>query len=66
MIRTIIAVGVAFAASIALLAGLGIGTHHTAPKPCTFDGGGTIASGDAATTTEGTTWVCADGTLIRI
>ena len=40
--------------------------HGHAARSCTFDGGGTIASGDAARTSEGTVWMCQDGQLIRI
>jgi hypothetical protein len=37
-----------------------------APSACTFDGGGTIASGDAARVSTGQEYVCTDGTLVRI
>ena len=58
----------ALAAAGIIAAGLGAAhlTAASSPRPCTFDGGGTIASGDAARTTEGTTWVCTDGTLIKV
>ena len=43
------------------------GQAAPAPITCTFDGGGTIAAGTYATTTEGTTWACNPaGTLVRI
>lgn len=35
------------------------------PRGCAFDGGGTIASGDAARTDTGM-WACADGELYRL
>jgi hypothetical protein len=42
-------------------------TPALVPVTCTFDGGGTIAAGTYATTTEGTTWACNPaGTLVRI
>ena len=54
----------------ALLAGLGFCTgyavHGGAPASCTFDGGGTIANAQLATTSQGTTWVCDDGTLAQV
>lgn len=39
---------------------------HPSPASCTFDGGGSIRSGEAARTTEGRIWVCLDGTLIPV
>ena len=39
---------------------------HYAPHPCSFDGGGTLVSGDAARTTDGHIWACADGQLYKI
>lgn len=42
------------------------GVKAPAPKSCTFDGGGTIASGTRGTTTEGTTWKCRNGTLTLV
>lgn len=56
----------AVVASSGTALGMALTTGHAGPRSCTFDGGGTIASGDAARTTEGTEWVCTDGTLIRI
>ena len=51
----------------AVLAGAtGYALHGHAARSCTFDGGGTIASGDAARTSEGTVWMCQDGQLVRI
>jgi hypothetical protein len=37
-----------------------------APRVCVFDGGGVIASGDAARTSDGREWVCTDGTLVPV
>ena len=45
--------------------GYALHTHPTTPRPCTFDGGGRIASGDAARTDTGV-WVCTDGTLVHV
>lgn len=55
---------VAFGGALALTAGT---SSPASAKSCTFDGGGTIASGDAARTSEGTTFVCnEDGALVRV
>ena len=41
--------------------------HVNTPRACHFDGGGTIAIGDAARTTDGREWLCTeDGILIRV
>jgi hypothetical protein len=58
------------AAGTLLTAGLITG-RATAPAPaphdrtCTFDGGGTIASGTTAAVSTGQTYFCSDGTLVR-
>lgn len=36
------------------------------PRSCTFDGGGTLVSGDAGRTTDGHIWACSDGQLYKI
>jgi len=51
---------------IAVILVLAIHPVGHGPRSCTFDGGGTIASGDAARTSEGTVWVCTDGTLVHV
>jgi hypothetical protein len=70
LLRTIATHLAAFVAGLLIMANavsIGVCAYSSpAPRPCTFDGGGTIASGDAATTTEGTEWVCTDGTLVRV
>ena len=57
----------AIAATAVLAGGAGYALHsQTATQAsCTFDGGGTIESGTPATTSEGQTWFCVNGTLIR-
>ena len=61
----------ALAATAVLAGGTGYALHSQAtPASCTFDGGGTIASGTTASaTTAGVsgsqTYFCADGTLVR-
>lgn len=39
---------------------------RTLPASCTFDGGGTIGNAQLATTSQGTTWVCDNGTLAQV
>ena len=63
-LTTVIA-GLAIAA--AGFAGGYAATAASSPAVCHFDGGGTITAGNAARTTEGTTWVCGeDGTLTEL
>jgi hypothetical protein len=54
-----------FAAAVVVAAGsassCAIAGHVSASPTCTFDGGGTIAIGTFATTTQQTTWVCGPG-----
>jgi len=61
LITAVVLAVVVFGAGLAAYA-----FHGHAARSCTFDGGGTIASGDAARTAEGTVWMCQDGTLVRI
>jgi len=61
--------GITLAAAALTGAGAtGYAVHgQAAGRSCTFDGGGTIASGDAARTAEGTVWQCTeDGTLVKL
>jgi hypothetical protein len=68
-LRTLARYAAAFLAGV-ILAGtvtaVAMAHGNPAPRPCTFDGGGRIASGDAARTTDGHVWACADGQLYRI
>ena len=56
--------GLAIAAGSAT-AGYAYGSASHGPHACPLDGGGTIASGDAARTDTGV-WGCADGQLYRL
>jgi hypothetical protein len=60
------AAAVTVAAGTLLTAGLITG-RATAPhdRTCTFDGGGTIASGTTAAVSTEQTYFCSDGTLVR-
>lgn len=62
------AVLLAYLLAAAMLFGLLPVSNQAArvPSSCTFDGGGTIASGDAARTSAGQEFVCTDGTLIPV
>ena len=60
------AAGVILLILAAFLAGFALGGHagtRYTSHPCTFDGGGTIAAGDAARTSDGRIWHCDDGRL---
>lgn len=52
--------------AIMLTIALPVRAHATSPRACTFDGGGTLASGDAGQTSDGRIWVCTDGTLVHV
>jgi hypothetical protein len=52
-------------AGIATLLVLAVHPMGHPDRPCTFDGGGTIASGTTAAVSTGQTYFCSDGTLVR-
>lgn len=64
------AAGIALLIIAAYLAGFGTGgyagIHHYAPRSCTFDGGGSLVSGDAGRTSDGHVWACDGGQLYKI
>jgi hypothetical protein len=63
MRKTLAAAALAVTALVA--GGTGYALHTHTDQPCTFDGGGTIASGTTATVSTGQTYFCTDGTLVR-
>jgi hypothetical protein len=67
--RRIPRVGALMIAALAVMAGAfmaGRATVSAHPRGCTFDGGGTLVSGDAGRTSDGHIWACADGQLYRM
>jgi hypothetical protein len=65
MRKTLAAAALAVTALAAGGTGYALHTHTHTDQPCTFDGGGTIASGTAAAVSTGQTYFCTDGTLVR-